>query len=223
MTSSILVDIGNTNTKWKFEESYFILPTENFEFDILPSCSKIWVSNVSSKSFKSKKSNVDFVESQERYKLLINAYNDPKHLGCDRWLGMIASYELSQGKSFALVDIGTAITIDIVDNSGAHLGGLIFPGLDKIRQTFNNFPLSSSGYINTLGQSTEKAWTNGTLSLVVNSINQKIREIKNELPNVSIYMTGRGCLGIQNFLEFDYIYRENLVLDGLEFFANNMG
>ena len=60
MSSKVLVDIGNSNTKWKFEGEYFVLPTENFELDILPNCSKIWVSNVSLKSFNSKKLNIDF-------------------------------------------------------------------------------------------------------------------------------------------------------------------
>jgi type III pantothenate kinase len=223
MISSILVDIGNTNTKWKFEEEYFILPTENFELDLLPSCSRIWISNVSSNSFKSKKFNVCFVESQVRYKSLTNVYSDPKSLGCDRWLGMIASYELSQGKSFVLVDVGTAITIDIVNNSGAHLGGLIFPGLDKIRQTFDKFSVVSPEHINALGHTTEEAWGNGTIALVVNTINQKIREIKNEKSDISVFITGGGYLSLQNFLEFDHSYHENLVLDGLEFYVNNMG
>ena len=223
MLSSILVDIGNTNTKWKFEEEYFILPTENFELDLLPNCSKIWVSNVSSKSFKSNKLHVSFVLSQKRYKSLTNAYNDPESLGCDRWLGMIACHEASRGKSFVLVDVGTAITIDIVNNSGAHLGGLIFPGLDKIRQTFDKFSVASSGHINALGSTTEMAWGNGTIALVVNTINQKIREIKNEKSDISVFITGGGYLGLQNFLEFDHSYYENLVLDGLEFYVNNMG
>jgi len=223
MISNILVDIGNTNTKWKFEKHYFLLSTKNFEFDMLPSCSKIWVSNVSSNSFNSQKLNISFVESQERYKSLINAYSHPKSLGSDRWFGMIASYELSQDRGFALVDIGTAITIDIVNNSGAHLGGLIFPGLDKIRQTFDKFSVASSGHINALGSTTEMAWGNGTIALVVNTINQKIREIKNEIPDISVFITGGGYLGLQNFLEFDHSYHENLVLDGLEFYVNNMG
>ena len=223
MISSILVDIGNTNTKWKFEKDYFLLPTEKFELDLLPRCSKIWVSNVSLNFFESKKFNIRFVESQERYKSLVNAYSDPKLLGCDRWLGMIASYELSEEKSFVLVDIGTAITIDIVNKSGAHLGGLIFPGLDKIRQTFHKFSVASSGDINALGLTTEEAWGNGTIALVVNTINQKIREIKNETPDISVFLTGGGYSDLQNFLDFDHVYHKNLVLDGLQFYVDYVG
>jgi len=223
MQGNILVDIGNTNTKWKFEENYFVLPTENFDFCKLPSCSKIWVSNVSSKSYNTKKSNVGFVLSQKRYKSLINSYTDSESLGCDRWLGMIACYETSYGKSFILLDIGTAITIDIVNKSGNHLGGLIFPGLKKIRECFDNFSISSSKNIEKIGQSTEEAWTIGTLNIIVNAINHKIGELKVKFPDALIFLTGGGYAEIQEFLEFDHSYHENLVLDGLELYVNNMG
>jgi len=223
MPSSILVDIGNTNTKWKFEGNYFILPTENFEFEKLPESSKVWVSNVSKIPFEISANSVTFVNAQDKYKTLINAYSNPKSLGCDRWLGMIASYEMLKEKSFVLVDIGTAITIDIVNKSGVHLGGLIFPGVDKLRQTFDNFPVSSSGFINSLGRSTQEAWSNGTLSLVVNTINQKIKEIKNEIPNISVFITGGGYLGLQSFLDFDHVYHKNIVLDGLQFYVDYVG
>jgi len=222
MLSSILVDIGNTITKWKFEGNYFVLPTEKFEFDMLPNCSKIWVSNVSSKSFNIKKLHVGFVLSQKRYKSLTNAYNDPESLGCDRWLAMIACYEASRGKNFILLDIGTAITIDVVNNSGNHLGGVIFPGLKKVRGCFNNFPVSSDINIDQIGQSTEKAWTIGTLNLIVNAINHKIRELKDKFPDSLILLTGGGYFEIQKFIEFDHSYHENLVLDGLELYVNNM-
>ena len=223
MPSSILVDIGNTNTKWKFEGNYFILPTENFEFEKLPESSKVWVSNVSKIPFEISANSVTFVNAQDKYKTLINAYSNPKSLGCDRWLGMIASYEMLKEKSFVLVDIGTAITIDIVNKSGVHLGCLIFPGVDKLRQTFDNFPVSSSGFINSLGRSTQEAWSNGTLSLVVNTINQKIKEIKNEIPNISVFITGGGYLGLQSFLDFDHVYHKNIVLDGLQFYVDYVG
>jgi len=223
MHSRVFVDIGNTNTKWKFEGNYFLSSTDNFEFGKLPECSKIWISNVSTRSFKLNNPDVTYIKSQARYKSLINIYNDPSLLGTDRWLGMIASYEMSQGKGFVLVDIGTAITIDAVNKEGVHQGGLIFPGLDKLRLTFNNFQVSSIASISEVGQSTEDAWTIGTLSLIVNSINQKVNKLKLDLPDSLIFITGGGYLQIRDFLEFDHDYNENIVLDGLELYADNVG
>jgi len=223
MHSRVFVDIGNTNTKWKFEGNYFLSSTDNFEFGKLPECSKIWISNVSTRSFKLNNPDVTYIKSQARYKSLKNIYNDPSLLGTDRWLGMISSYEMSQGKGFVLLDIGTAVTIDAVNKEGVHQGGLIFPGLDKLRLTFNNFQVSSIASISEVGQSTEDAWTIGTLSLIVNSINQKVNKLKLDLPDSLIFITGGGYLQIRDFLEFDHDYNENIVLDGLELYADNVG
>jgi len=223
MKSPIYLDIGNTNARWKFKDEYFEIPIIEFNFDKLPKSSTIWVSNVSSEFVIKHKSNISIVESQKKYKSLVNSYKEPKYLGSDRWLAMIASYELSLGKGFIVVDIGSAVTIDIVDNSGLHLGGIIFPGLEKIRQTFDFPLLYLNDNSNKIGQSTDEAWTIGTRSLIVNTINHKVRELKDELQNTSVILTGGGYLGIHDFLEFEHIYQENLVLDGLEFFANNMG
>ena len=223
MNSFIYLDIGNSNTKWKYKDEYFEVATSEFSFDKLPKSSKIWTSNVSSNFVIKRKSYISIVESQKKYKSLVNSYKEHKYLGSDRWLAMMASYELSLGEGFIVVDIGTAITIDYVDNFGIHLGGLIFPGLERIRKSFSAFPIYSQEKIYGVGKSTEEAWTIGTLCLIVNTLNQKISELKNKLPNLSIYLTGGGYLEIKNFLEFDHYYHEYLVLDGLEFFADNMG
>jgi len=222
MRNEIFVELGNTNAKWKFKGKYFFLPTKIFEFDKLPVTAKIWASNVSQKFFDSKELNVTFIESQKRYKSLISSYKEPKSLGSDRWFALIASYEKYQRRNLILVDIGTAITIDAINKSGMHLGGVIFPGLEKIRESFN-FPfITSHEKIDGVGQSTEEGWTIGTLSVVVNSIIQKVKELEIKLPNSSIIVTGGGYKVVQDFLDFGHIYDKNLVLDGLEFYAHYM-
>jgi len=223
MNSCIYLDIGNSNARWKVKGKYFRIPTNEFNLDELPKSSRIWVSNVSSSYALKSKPNISIVKSQKRYKSLLNAYKEPISLGTDRWLSMIASYELSSGKGFIVLDIGTAVTIDLVDNSGLHLGGVIFPGLKKIRNTFDYFPVSKEININEISQSTRGAWSIGTLDLLVNGINKKIHDIKVNFPGLKIYLTGGGFEEVEKFLDFAYDYRENLVLDGLELFADNMG
>jgi len=223
MNSPIYLDIGNTNVKWKFKDDYFEMPIIEFSFDKLPNSSKIWVSNVSSNFCIRYKSKISVVESQKKYKSLVNSYKEPKYLGSDRWLAMIASYEINPRKSFLVVDIGTAVTFDFVNNSGKHLGGVIFPGLLKIRNTFDHFAISKEFNINELSQSTQEAWSSGTLELVVNGINQKIHDIKQREPDINIFLTGGGFHEVKSFLNFSFDYHKNLVLDGLELFVNNMG
>jgi len=223
MDNCIYLDIGNSNAKWKFEGEYFETSTNDFSLDELPKSSKIWVSNVSSNFVINSKSNTSLVKSQKSYKSLINSYQEPSSLGSDRWLAMVASYEINPSEGFLVVDIGTAITIDLVNNSGLHLGGTIFPGLLKVRNTFNNFPVTQQKNTNEIGQSTKSAWSIGTLDLIVGGINQKINALKHKVPSSNIYLTGGGVSDVEKFLDFSYSYYKYLVLDGLELFANNMG
>lgn len=59
---------------------------------------------------------------------LINGYADPTQLGVDRWLALCAAWERQPG-ALAVVDAGTATTVDIVAANGRHAGGLILPGI----------------------------------------------------------------------------------------------
>jgi type III pantothenate kinase len=58
-----------------------------------------------------------------------NAYPEPRLLGVDRWLAVIAAHRLT-GTACCVVDVGTAATIDAVTADGRHLGGFIVPGPD---------------------------------------------------------------------------------------------
>jgi type III pantothenate kinase len=58
-----------------------------------------------------------------------NSYDHPETLGADRWLGMIAAWRRVRGP-LVCVAAGTAMTVDVLDARGRHLGGLIVPGCD---------------------------------------------------------------------------------------------
>jgi len=63
---------------------------------------------------------------------LRNGYDQPERLGIDRWLAMLALFH-EHGGPLCVVDLGTAITIDLVDRGGQHLGGSILPGVQTMR------------------------------------------------------------------------------------------
>ncbi len=58
---------------------------------------------------------------------LINAYAEVKKMGADRWHAMYGAWRAGLG-GFAVIDAGSAITVDYVGGFGAHLGGYILPG-----------------------------------------------------------------------------------------------
>lgn len=68
-----------------------------------------------------------FVTSSAEAAGVRNGYSNPAQLGVDRWLAVIGAFHRHLA-ACCVVDAGTALTIDGVDGSGAHLGGFIVPG-----------------------------------------------------------------------------------------------
>lgn len=56
------------------------------------------------------------------------AYEDPARLGIDRFCALIEAHALVEGRPLAVVNAGTAVTLDVLDPDGQHRGGLILPG-----------------------------------------------------------------------------------------------
>lgn len=65
---------------------------------------------------------------------LVCGYTEPERLGVDRWLGMLDGWVKYQ-TGFLVVDAGSALTLDLVDNSGVHRGGYIVPGYEMMKNT----------------------------------------------------------------------------------------
>jgi type III pantothenate kinase len=61
-----------------------------------------------------------------------NGYAQPTQLGADRWAVQVALRARGLGACVA-ANAGTALTIDAQDATGRFVGGLILPGLDRMR------------------------------------------------------------------------------------------
>lgn len=57
------------------------------------------------------------------------AYENPREVGADRIANAVAAVE-AHGAPVIVVDFGTATTLDVVDKSGAYLGGAIAAGIE---------------------------------------------------------------------------------------------
>ena len=58
---------------------------------------------------------------------ITHGYENPAQHGVDRWAALIAARALSQAP-LCVISCGTAVTVDLVDAQGRHLGGQIMPG-----------------------------------------------------------------------------------------------
>jgi type III pantothenate kinase len=63
-----------------------------------------------------------------------NAYAEPRRLGVDRFLAMVAARTDDAGPC-VLAGVGTALTLDALAADGRHLGGLIAPGPRLMQQS----------------------------------------------------------------------------------------
>lgn len=79
------------------------------------------------------KLNAEFLETEKQFNDVINAYDDPQQHGVDRWAAIVAGHQGYAGSSVCVISAGTAVTIDLVNKDGQHLGGYILPSYDIMR------------------------------------------------------------------------------------------
>lgn len=72
------------------------------------------------------------IRSTDRMPNVCAGYRKPEQLGVDRLLAMVAARAQHAGP-LCVVDAGTAVTVDFVDQHGQHLGGFILPGVRMFR------------------------------------------------------------------------------------------
>lgn len=147
----LLIDIGNTRIKWAHmtpaglgEQSAAVHATwtrDDFIQQVLnagPRAERVFIGNVGGKRMgdlaqaaiaHAWQIEPQFVHSPAAQAGLRNAYPDPARLGVDRWLAMLGGRAL-EPRPLCVVSVGTAMTIDGLDASGQHLGGVIVPGPD---------------------------------------------------------------------------------------------
>jgi len=160
------------------------------------------------------------LESTEQRGEVRNAYREPKMLGVDRWLaivGAVARY----GKPAVIWDLGTAATLDAVDEAGQHLGGMIYPGpatmLDSLsRDTKLKVPPNLENSAVTPGRSTSSCISNGVYAAQVGALNQFLRKVSEEMSGAPMLLvTGGAASQILPRLDFEYIHDPLLVFRGM--------
>jgi type III pantothenate kinase len=151
----LTVDIGNTRVKWAQWRADIIVDgaAATYEvdkclsvFDVLFSTvekpSKILVACVAGEEMRTYLStwvkdqwqlDVEYLQTERKYKNILNAYSDPQRHGVDRWAGIVAGHQSFPGCSVCVVGAGTATTFDLVNKDGCHLGGYILPSYATMR------------------------------------------------------------------------------------------
>jgi len=142
--SNLFVDIGHSAVKWRtLDSEVFSQNVDKFSEKSLPNSQSIWLSAVAHpeivKAIEIEFSDVEVVRSLSHFGSLTIAYKEPLDLGSDRFLAMLGALKHFPDRSLLIIDVGSALTIDVVNDIGEHQGGLIMPGLEAIRGSFAKF------------------------------------------------------------------------------------
>lgn len=118
--------------------------------------------------------NVQMLTNKTRVPLIID-YKTPDTLGPDRVAAAIGATVINPGKTSLVVDIGTAITYDVVTSEGHFLGGNIAPGIGMRLRALNAYTsrlplIDSKGNTPMWGESTETAMRSGAVQGVIGEI-----------------------------------------------------
>ncbi len=125
-------------------------------------------------------------------------YDNPKEVGADRIVNAVAGYE-KYGGPLLIVDIGTAVTLDVISEKGEYLGGAIAPGIGiasealflraaKLPRVELTEPKRAIG--KTTVESMQSGIVYGYIGLIDHIIENILKELDKSVDEVKIVGTG---------------------------------
>lgn len=228
------VDAGNTRIKWRLKapvtnsnrcnEACSAVNKEDFETELKLLVGKVTQVQLSSVSNQEKL--LDFfsqyfagvpillAETQTEQLGLRNSYVQPEKMGVDRWLAMLAAWNHYKS-GLIVVGAGTALTIDVVGESGEHQGGYILPGYAtaisslKVRTSDVHHQMLEEDAIS-LGKETSECVQHG----VVRQMVEVIKAVQSDYAKFHLVLSGGDAEMLAQYFQQKDIW-PNIVHDGL--------
>ena len=156
---------------------------------------------------------------------VVNGYSDPTQLGSDRWAALIAAWKIRR-HACLVINVGSAVTIDALSDSGRFLGGIIFPGVHLVLSSL----LSGTQLINIeMGNyqdfplNTDDAIQSGLIQCMIGAIERMYNLLSLQLDHdiESCVISGGDASILVPFIKFPTIVVDDLVLEGLVIIAND--
>ena len=239
----LVIDIGNSRTKWALAgddgtlTEFEVCLNANLATSNLSAAAQkadsVLIANVAGEAMAQqitpllKPLTVNFLTASEQACGVKNGYAETAKLGADRWAALVAAWQRTKHAT-VVVNAGTAITIDVLDEKGSFLGGSIMPGLRLMHES-----LSGNAAQLTLGEgiskifpnNTQDAMATGSLNAVAGAIGIMLKRLEKQcgwLPK--LILSGGDAFRIADALKLNLkqvIMMENLVLQGLVLLAKN--
>lgn len=250
--TALLLDAGNSRVKWGVLESGEIRRTGNIAQErirehglqalttrIPRQVDDVFASNVAGPSFATRLSgivgahcgcDVRFARSAKGGWGLTSSYAQPRRMGVDRWVAMVGAWA-EVGAACLVVDAGTAVTIDAIDDGGRHLGGQIVAGVATMAQALagatSDIPPIKPGSgrasrdLGMFASSTAAAVREGAQNAVAGAVDRAIQVLQSNAYSPVVVLTGGDASRILNALCETPLHRPHLVLQGLAHMLDN--
>lgn len=151
------------------------------------------------------------------------AYADPLRLGADRWAALLGVRLRWPGPA-CILDLGTALTADVLDETGQHLGGIIAPGRQMLERSLLGGTARVGAQVKDLesleqgglGRDTDACVAWGVAHCVVGCCTQLVAAARAHLGSgMTVVLTGGDALWAHELLPFASRIEPDLVLWGL--------
>ncbi|MCB0835809.1 MAG: type III pantothenate kinase [Bacteroidetes bacterium] len=150
-----------------------------------------------------------------------NRYATPATLGVDRIVAAIGAWSKSAPRAVLVIDAGTALTFDIINQHGEYLGGAISPGINMRFRALHEFtarlPLVTFEDVPPLiGDSTIQSMRSGVINGVIAEINGVINLHRATFQDqLDVYLTGGDMKLFENHLKNINFADAYLTLEGI--------
>lgn len=151
---------------------------------------------------------------------LKNLYKSPATLGYDRLAASVGANNIFPGSNVLVIDVGSAITIDFVNDKNEYTGGNISPGMAMRFKALNeytaNLPLEKPQEdFELLGSGTSAAIVNGVQNGIIFELDCYINRLAKIKKNLKVILTGGDVDFFAKKLKNSIFVDSNLTLKGL--------
>lgn len=149
-----------------------------------------------------------------------NSYATPQTLGPDRMALATAAFFHNPNGNTLVIDAGTCITYDVVNDHGEYLGGAISPGLymryNALHKYTDKLPLlTPENILDFIGNATESSMHSGVVNGITLEIDGVIQQYRSRFRHLTVILTGGDAQFLSKRLKNTIFANSNFLLEGL--------
>jgi type III pantothenate kinase len=138
----------------------------------------------------------------------------------DRIAAIAGAKLLFKGRDILVIDAGTCVTYDLVNQDGLYLGGAISPGLQMRLTAMHKLTaklpvVDIDEHVDLIGDSTKKCMQSGALHGLVAEINGTIESYQARFEDLIVVLTGGDTNLLAPLVKSGIFARQNFLLEGL--------